>query len=124
MDFSSDIKCVNHLGLDGLGKQPPAIMSLQHCFATAMSQLMRLNAAGQLGVGERCVEADEEGIKLTVCHLGTVDGPWKYDENSKTLLHRVHKKCMTSTSQLHQVILMPCDNKNIHHQWNFVPIGH
>jgi polypeptide N-acetylgalactosaminyltransferase len=41
---------------------------------------MRLNAKGQLGVGERCIEADAQGIKLVFCRLGTVDGPWEYDE--------------------------------------------
>ena len=43
-------------------------------------QLLRLNSAGQLGVGERCVNADSQGVKLAVCRLGTVDGPWEYDE--------------------------------------------
>lgn len=45
-----------------------------------MLQLMRLNAKGQLGVGERCVNADTQGVKLVFCKLGTVDGPWEYDE--------------------------------------------
>lgn len=41
---------------------------------------MRLNAKGQLGVGERCVEADGQGVKYAFCRLGTADGPWQYDE--------------------------------------------
>lgn len=45
-------------------------------------QLIRLNEKGQLGVGERCIEADGQGIKLAFCRLGTVDGPWEYDEVS------------------------------------------
>lgn len=43
-------------------------------------QLMRLNAKGQLGVGERCIEADGQGIKYAFCRLGTADGPWQYDD--------------------------------------------
>lgn len=43
---------------------------------------MRLNAKGQLGVGERCVEADGQGVKYAFCRLGTADGPWQYDEVS------------------------------------------
>lgn len=43
-------------------------------------QLFRLNAKGQLGNGERCVDADKQGIKLVFCRLGTVDGPWEYDK--------------------------------------------
>ena len=45
--------------------------------------MFRLNSAGQLGVGERCVNADSQGVKLVVCRLGTVDGPWEYDEVKK-----------------------------------------
>lgn len=43
-------------------------------------QLIRLNAKGQLGVGERCISADNQGVKFVFCRLGTVDGPWQYDE--------------------------------------------
>lgn len=49
-------------------------------------QLIRLNAKGQLGVGERCVEADGQGVKLAFCRLGTVDGPWQYDEVFKKII--------------------------------------
>jgi len=35
-----------------------------------------------LGVGERCIEADGQGIKYSFCRLGTADGPWQYDEVS------------------------------------------
>lgn len=41
---------------------------------------MRLNTEGQLAVGERCIEADNQGVKLVVCTLGTVNGSWEYDE--------------------------------------------
>lgn len=102
-----------------MGKQPPSIMGLQHCHGYGNNQLMRLNAAGQLGVGERCVEADRQGIKLAICRLGTVDGPWQYDESSHTLLHRVHKKCIAVHPQTHQLSLMPCDINNAYHQWKF-----
>lgn len=33
-----------------------------------------------MGVGERCVNADSQGVKLVVCRLGSVEGPWEYDE--------------------------------------------
>ena len=31
-------------------------------------------------MGERCIDADNQGIKMIFCRLGTVDGPWQYDE--------------------------------------------
>lgn len=47
---------------------------------SSIFQLIRLNAKGQLGVGERCISADSQGVKFVFCRLGTVDGPWQYDE--------------------------------------------
>jgi len=41
---------------------------------------VRLNAQGQIGIGERCVEADKSSVKLIFCPLGKVDGPWEYNE--------------------------------------------
>lgn len=72
-----------------------------------------------MGVGERCVEADRQGIKLAYCRLGTVDGPWQYDEKTRTLLHRVHKKCISVHTMTQQLSLMPCDVNNAYHQWKF-----
>ena len=54
-------------------------------------QLFRLNTAGQLGVGERCVNADSQGVKLVVCRLGSVDGPWEYDEVNKIWLLKLRR---------------------------------
>ncbi|XP_072380186.1 N-acetylgalactosaminyltransferase 7 isoform X1 [Diabrotica undecimpunctata] len=108
--------------LDTLGKAPPSLMAVQHCHGYGNNQLIRLNAKGQLGVGERCVEADGQGVKLTVCRLGTVDGPWIYDENTHTMYHRVHKKCMALHPQNSHLSLMPCDINNAYQQWLFKQI--
>lgn len=53
---------------------------LVFCLHIKFFQLIRLNAKGQLGVGERCIEADKQGIKLVFCPLGSVEGPWQYEE--------------------------------------------
>lgn len=119
-DAWGELRCVaTDTCLDAMGRQPPSIMGLQHCHGFGNNQLMRLNAAGQMGVGERCVEADSQGIKLAVCRLGTVDGPWQYDEATYTLLHRLHKKCMATHPQTQQLTLMPCDVNNAYQQWKF-----
>lgn len=81
--------------------------------------MIRLNAAGQIGIGERCVEADTQGIKLAVCRMGTVDGPWKYDENNFTLQHRTHKKCIAINPNNNILMLAVCDNNNAYNQWKF-----
>ncbi|EDV46600.1 N-acetylgalactosaminyltransferase 7 [Drosophila erecta] len=108
--------------LDSMGHQPPAIMGLTYCHGGGNNQLVRLNAAGQLGVGERCVEADRQGIKLAVCRLGTVDGPWQYNEHTKHLMHRVHKKCMALHPATQQLSLGHCDVNDSYQQWWFKEI--
>lgn len=105
--------------LDTMGHAPPSLMATSPCHGFGNNQLLRLNSKGQLGVGERCIEADSQGIKLAFCRLGTVDGPWQYDNKTKTLFHRVHKKCTALHPQTHQLSLMPCDVHNIYQQWTF-----
>lgn len=51
-------------------------------------QLYRLNTKGQLGVGERCIAGDRQNVKLVVCPLGTVDGPWQYE--SVRIINMIH----------------------------------
>ena len=63
-------------------------------------QLVRLNAAGQLGVGERCVDADSQGVKLIYCRMGTVDGPWEYDEVAMPILFPIHRHPSRRTNTL------------------------
>lgn len=109
--------------LDTLGHGPPSLMAISHCHGFGNNQLIRLNAKGQLGVGERCIEADAQGIKLAFCRLGTVDGPWLYDEDTHVLLHRVHKKCMALHPQTSHLSLMPCDVNNTYQQWYFKQIA-
>ncbi|XP_071454962.1 N-acetylgalactosaminyltransferase 7 [Hetaerina americana] len=108
--------------MDTMGHGPPSLMGVAHCHGHGSNQLLRLNAKGQLGVGERCVDADLQGIKLVFCRLGTVDGPWQYDEVSKTMFHKVHKKCIALHPQTSHLSLMPCDSINTYQQWVFKEI--
>ncbi len=66
--------------LDSGGSQPPSTVSLSHCHGVGGNQLFRLNEKGQLGMGERCIDANRDKMTLIYCKLGTVDGPWIFDE--------------------------------------------
>ena len=66
--------------LDTMGQPAPTNMGVSPCHGYGNNQLIRLNEAGQLSVGERCVEADSHTVKLAFCRLGTVDGQWQYSE--------------------------------------------
>jgi len=112
----------NRQCMDTMGHGPPSLMGMSYCHGFGNNQLLRLNAAGQLGVGERCVNADTQGVKLVVCRLGTVDGPWQYDESTKTMLHKVLKRCLAVHPQNNQLTLLPCDTSNRYHQWVFKEI--
>ncbi|XP_047119103.1 N-acetylgalactosaminyltransferase 7 isoform X1 [Schistocerca piceifrons] len=109
--------------LDTMGHGPPSLMGVSPCHGYGTNQLMRLNTKGQLGVGERCIEADSQGLKLVFCRLGTVDGPWQYDRETRTLLHRVHKKCAALHPQTGHLTLLPCDPNNTYQQWAFKAIS-
>ncbi|XP_034941917.1 N-acetylgalactosaminyltransferase 7 [Chelonus insularis] len=110
--------------LDTMGHGPPSLMATSKCHGFGNNQLIRLNEKGQLGVGERCIEGDKMGIKLSFCRLGTVDGPWQYDDTTKKALrHRVLNKCMALHPQTRQLSLMSCDYNNIYQQWKFYPIN-
>uniref|UniRef100_A0A1B6CZF7 Polypeptide N-acetylgalactosaminyltransferase n=1 Tax=Clastoptera arizonana TaxID=38151 RepID=A0A1B6CZF7_9HEMI len=105
--------------MDTMGHGPPTLMGMAHCHGYGSNQLVRLNAKGQLGIGERCVDADSQGLKLVFCKLGTVDGPWLYDEETHTLLHKQRKKCIALHPQTNHLSLMPCDIVNTYQQWVF-----
>lgn len=105
--------------LDSMGSAPPKVVSVSHCHGLGSNQLFRLNAEGQLGVGERCIDGDSDSVKLVFCSLGTVHGPWQYDDNSKTLFHKLHKKCVTFLSNGNQLKLVPCSDDDANMKWNF-----
>ncbi|XP_049868338.1 N-acetylgalactosaminyltransferase 7 isoform X2 [Pectinophora gossypiella] len=103
--------------LDTMGRGAPAYIGTSRCHGSGHNQLFRLNEAGQLGVGERCVEADMDNVKQTICRLGTVDGPWKYDPDQKHLKHRLHDYCLTLQPHSKTLGLAPCDNNNTYQKW-------
>ncbi|CAG0884402.1 unnamed protein product [Cyprideis torosa] len=106
--------------MDTMGRGPPAAMGVGVCHGQGNSQLMRLNAEGQLGVGERCVDVDAQGaLKLIFCTMGRVDGPWVYDEETHTLMHRPHGKCAAVHPQGNSLQILPCSSVNTYQQWIF-----
>lgn len=66
--------------LDSTGAHPPSVIMLSVCHGRGGNQLFRLNEEGQLGLGERCIDANNDGsVSVHYCKLGTVDGPWTYN---------------------------------------------
>ena len=71
--------------------QPPCLLeAARYCLVLAgHDEVIRLNAAGQLGLGERCLlpvwDSDGLRISVAVCPLGSVSGPWSYAEDDLTV---------------------------------------
>ncbi|XP_014276600.1 N-acetylgalactosaminyltransferase 7 [Halyomorpha halys] len=105
--------------MDTMGQAAPTLMSLSYCHGHGNNQLVRLNAKGQLGIGERCIDSDSSGIKLVFCPLGSVSGPWQYDEETHVLYHKQKRKCMAVHPQSQHLSLAPCDTVNTYQQWIF-----
>ncbi|CAG7732478.1 unnamed protein product [Allacma fusca] len=74
--------------------------------------MVRLNAEGQIGIGERCVDADKNAVKLIYCPMGTASGPWLYDEETKLLKHKNQGRCLVVHPSSNQLMLRECDVGN------------
>ncbi|GIY17108.1 n-acetylgalactosaminyltransferase 7 [Caerostris darwini] len=105
--------------LDTMSSHPPSIVGMSHCHGSGGNQIFRLNAEGQLGVGERCVNADTDHMKLVFCTLGTVDGPWEYNPTSKLLFHKQHQKCLELSHDKGTLNLQPCNSASNGQKWIF-----
>lgn len=106
----------NQKCLDTGSSSPPRVVHLTSCHSSGGNQLFRLNAAGQLGVGERCIDADSQKMNLIYCKLGTVNGPWSYDETTNQILHS-KTKCLEISHQSNSVRLAKCDDTNEDQKW-------
>uniref|UniRef100_A0A224XKM4 Polypeptide N-acetylgalactosaminyltransferase n=1 Tax=Panstrongylus lignarius TaxID=156445 RepID=A0A224XKM4_9HEMI len=105
--------------MDTMGQPAPTVMGMSHCHGQGNNQLLRLNAKGQLGAGERCIDADGQGIKMVFCRLGSVNGPWQYDEKTRVMYHQRKHKCIAVSPQTFHISLMSCDPVNTYQQWIF-----
>jgi polypeptide N-acetylgalactosaminyltransferase len=99
--------------LDTGSSAPPQTVHLSSCHSQGGNQLFRLNVKGQLGVGERCVEASKTSMNLIYCKLGKVEGPWRYDENTSQMIYKTSNLCLEFKDDVGAVHLSECnDNEN------------
>ncbi|KAH9375682.1 hypothetical protein HPB48_008663 [Haemaphysalis longicornis] len=83
------------------------------------TKVFRLNAEGQLGLGERCMDATSDSMEVVYCQLGTVDGPWEYDADTSQLHHKRERRCLAFNEYNHKVHLAECVDGAIQQQWTF-----
>lgn len=102
--------------LDARSTQPPQTVVISACHKLGGNQLFRLNEAGLLSVGERCIDAGKNSITLNYCKLGNVKGPWRLQDNF--MFHKARRLCLTHDKHLH---LSKCDfeSKPDSQQWEW-----
>ncbi|CAG2182105.1 unnamed protein product, partial [Oppiella nova] len=105
--------------LDSGGSQPPSTVSLSHCHGHGGNQLFRLNQKGQLGLGERCVDANRDKMTLIYCKLGTVDGPWSYDKDTQQMKYKRKSLCLAWEGDQGKVHLTECRTGDRSQRWNW-----
>lgn len=105
--------------IDAMGAHPPSTAALSSCHGTGGNQIFRLNAEGQLGLGERCMDASSRSMEVVYCALGTVDGPWEYSVDTKSLYHKKHRLCLTYSKRGYKVHLAKCDDSDTNQHWTF-----
>ncbi|XP_076463576.1 N-acetylgalactosaminyltransferase 7-like isoform X2 [Babylonia areolata] len=101
---------------DSLNQGVGGEVGLRMCHMMGNSQLYRINTKGQLGLGERCLEAPGgDTLHIRYCEVQPT-GPWDFDKALGQIRHKVHNKCVESgdDSKLH---LVACDPSSAKQQW-------
>lgn len=107
--------------LDSESSSPPHKVAVNGCHKSGGNQLFRLNLEGQLGVGERCIDVKNGVMTLIYCKLGTVDGPWTYEEDTRRIKHKKLNQCLEYLTDEDSLKMSRC-NDNDSQQWQFQTI--
>lgn len=92
-------------------------IGVSHCHHFGGNQMFRLNTKGQLGVGERCIEAPS-GDTLHVSFCDTQpEGPWDWDENTGLISHTSYNKCVEAGND-NRLHLVRCERDKSSQMWN------
>lgn len=117
--LGSLVNMVTRSCLDTLGRAAPSQMGASPCSGQGNNQLMRLNSKGQLGIGERCVDATKAGVQQIFCPSGSVSGPWSYKEDTGQLVHSRGKRCLTAQGDQESLSLDKCKSSDEKQKWVF-----
>lgn len=98
--------------VDTQSSAPPQTAVMSRCHGSGGNQLLRLNAEGQIGVGERCITSQNDRLTLSYCKLGTVDGPWTYENATHRLRHKLTDKCLEYESAIGKLRMKTCGNSD------------
>ncbi|XP_025103405.1 N-acetylgalactosaminyltransferase 7-like isoform X2 [Pomacea canaliculata] len=105
-------RCWDTLGQSAGG----GAIGVYYCHSGGGNQLFRINTKGQIGLGERCIEAQNgDTLHIRYCEVQPV-GPWDYNESLNQIKHTVHQKCIES-GQDGKLHLATCDPGSANQKW-------
>lgn len=95
-------------------------IGVSSCHHYGGNQLFRLNTEGQIGVGERCIDASGEGLQMIFCPIQP-NGPWSWDEDTGLIRHRNKNKCAALDAG-NTLVLRECDSSLAQQQWEIINV--
>ncbi|KAK2708517.1 hypothetical protein QYM36_014203 [Artemia franciscana] len=113
------VNVLNKECLDTENNEVPTSITTSVCHGYGNNQEIKLNTKGQLSTGERCIVGDNKGVQLVPCELGTVDGPWQYNEENNLMYHTKLGKCLAVHKHNKKLKMLPCIAKSNSFKWIF-----
>uniref|UniRef100_A0A0N5AIE0 Polypeptide N-acetylgalactosaminyltransferase n=1 Tax=Syphacia muris TaxID=451379 RepID=A0A0N5AIE0_9BILA len=99
----------------------PGKVSASYCHGFGGNQLLRLNKKGQLTQGEWCITPIGNKLQTDRCVKGTVGGPFRYNEQTKQIIHVPNNVCVSvdQTTESDDVFLTECDSSSALQKWEW-----
>ncbi|KAL3091711.1 hypothetical protein niasHT_024293 [Heterodera trifolii] len=110
--------------IDTMGQAVPGTMGATPCHGYGGNQLIKLNTEGQMTQGEWCISPTNGwGGRLRTghCTKGTVDGPFKYDRETKQIRNKQSGKCLVVEKDPSSSVLTfsECDASSELQKWQW-----
>lgn len=107
--------------IDTMGRAIPGIVAAAPCHGYGGHQLVRLNKEGQMAQGEWCFFVRGNQLQTNHCVKGTVNGPFKYNEETQQIRIDGADTCLTADSSMSSNLLKlePCDIDNPRQKWQW-----
>ncbi|XP_046545103.1 N-acetylgalactosaminyltransferase 7-like isoform X1 [Haliotis rubra] len=97
-----------HNGKSALGSYP----------CSGANAIFRLNTKGQIGNGERCLLALDDGaVTLEWCSTTDLSGPWDWDKTSGRIYNKSRNKCLFLNPN-GSVVLKECNDNEMEQKWD------
>ncbi|XP_071079675.1 N-acetylgalactosaminyltransferase 7-like [Haliotis cracherodii] len=85
---------------------------------SSANAIFRLNTKGQIGFGERCILAlDDGGVTQEWCSTTDLSGPWDWNETSGHIYNKDRKKCLYLNPN-GSLVFKECNDNAMEQKWD------